>query len=78
MTDRERPPFHAKRGYRLFSGVFGAFLLGVGVYALALGFAPMSALHLVGGIGLVLVGGNMVVSAYAAKESWLSRLGPLP
>ncbi|MDP2267938.1 MAG: hypothetical protein Q8K46_02110 [Deltaproteobacteria bacterium] len=73
----ERTPFYAKRIYRLLSGALGAALIGVGLYALMLA-GPLTVLSAVGGIGLILVGGNMVASAYASKESWLSRIGPLP
>lgn len=74
---QETKPFHARRGYRWVSGAFGAFLAGVGAYVLVLS-GPMTALSLGGGFALLLIGGNMVVSAYAGKESWLSRIGPLP
>ena len=74
---RESTPFYAKRTYRLLSGAFGAFLIGVGLYALLFA-GPLTALRLAVGIGLVLFGGNMAASAYAAKESWLSRIGPFP
>ncbi len=74
---RESKPFYAKHLYRWLSGTSGAFLIGVGLYALILA-GPLTLLSVVGGLGLILVGGNMVASAYAARESWLSKLGPLP
>jgi threonine/homoserine/homoserine lactone efflux protein len=63
--------------HRLFLGVFGLLLMGVGIYAL-FSASPFTILQLAGGSALVLLGGNMVVSAWRARESWLSRLGPLP
>ncbi len=72
------PQFYAGRSYRLLSGAFGAFLAGVGVYALFFAGEPWDALRLAVSLGLMVLGANMVLSAYAAKESWLSRLGPLP
>lgn len=74
---KDTKPFHARRGYRLLSGAFGAFLAGVGVYVLVLA-GPATALSLAAGFALLLIGGNMVASAYTGKESWLSRIGPLP
>jgi hypothetical protein len=78
MTDRaECQPFYARGTYRLLTGTFGLFLTGVGLYALF--FAGTSTgVRLVGGSVLVLAGCNLVSSAYKAKPSWLSRLGPLP
>ena len=63
--------------HRLFAGGFGVFLMGVGIYAVFFTGA-FAILQLIGGSALVLLGGNMVVSAWRARESWLSRLGPLP
>jgi len=74
---RESTPFYARRTYRLFSGLFGAFLVAVGLYALIFA-TSFSALRVVVGAALVVLGANMARSAYAAKESWLSRIGPLP
>mgnify|MGYP001229670524 CR=1 FL=1 len=74
---RENTPFYARRTYRLLSGSFGAFLVGVGLYALFFE-GPLTALRLAASVGLVMFGGNMAASAYAAKQSWLSRIGPLP
>ena len=63
--------------YRLLTAVFGLLLIGVGFYAFF--FADTSTVvQLLGGSVLVLLGYNMVSSACKAKESWLSKLGPLP
>ena len=74
---KENTEFFARPIYRLLSGVFGLFLVCVGVYALFF-TGPLTALTSVGGIGLAALGGNMAISAARAKESWLSRIGPLP
>lgn len=78
MTDqRKSQPFYAGRIYRLLTATFGLLLIGVGLYALF--FADTSSVvRFIGGSALVLAGYNMVSSAYKAKESWLSKLGPLP
>lgn len=75
-TSRVRP-YYSRSTYRLATGLFGLFLVGVGVFVLLR--APTSAaIRVSGGLVLVLLGGNMVLSSYLGKESWLSRLGPLP
>lgn len=65
------------RGERIFSAVFGALLLGVGIFALGQAHVSL-AWRLGGGLLLVLLGGNSLFAAYRGKASWLSRLGPLP
>ncbi len=62
---------------RTFLAVFGAFLMGVGVYAMLFSHAP-TPWRIGGGIMLALVGGNMLYASYRGKPSWLSRVGPLP
>lgn len=66
-----------RKGERIFSAVFGALLLGVGIFALAQGHLS-PAWRLVGGLALALLGGNSMFAAYTGNPSWLSRLGPLP
>lgn len=70
-------PFYAKRIYRLLAGAFGLCLAGLGVYAMLFA-GPSTTLQLIGGAVLILVGANMTFSAFRARESWLSRIGPLP
>ncbi len=78
MTGRpSRPPFYARKRYRWLAGIFGLFLIGVGIYAVLLA-GDSSLLRFVAGSVLGVLGGNMVLSAYLGRESWLSRLGPLP
>jgi hypothetical protein len=74
---RDDTPFHARPVYRLASGVFGLGLVGTGVYALFV-VGPPDALQSLGGAVLMLLGGNMFLAACRARESWLSRIGPLP
>ena len=79
-SDMQRPRVHRLfkgRTYRLLSGCFGVFLAGIGLYALVFA-APLTLLRVAAGAGLVLLGGNMVVAACKGRESWLSRIGPLP
>ena len=78
MTDhRQSTPFYAKRGYRLLTGIVGLCLVGLGIYAMRFA-GPSTLWQRLGGAALVLAGANMIVSAYRARESWLSRIGPLP
>lgn len=78
MTDRrEGPPFYARRTYRVLSGLFGLSLAAIGLYAIFFA-GPSTTLQSLGGAVLVLVGANMMLAALRAKESWLSRIGPLP
>jgi len=78
MTDsRSSQPYYARRHYRLVTGVFGLFLLGVGIYVARYGYASMLVRIAVGAV-LVLIGGNMLVATHRSRVSWLSRLGPLP
>ena len=78
MTDeREQPPYHAHKVYRLITGCFGLFLSGVGIFALFVDGSSML-LRWTAGLALLIVGGNLAVSAIKARESWLSKLGPLP
>lgn len=74
---RAGAPYYAALPYRLATGIFGLVLIGGGLYATFFA-GPLDALRLVPGIALVLFGQNMVTSACAARESWLSRIGPLP
>ncbi len=73
----EPTTFHARKVYRLITAVFGLFLAGLGLYVL-LFTGNTVVVRFVAGVVLGAFGINMVVSAIKAKESWLSRLGPLP
>ena len=66
-----------RQGVRVFAGLFGALLLGVGVYALA--FSPASPLwRYVGGTALVLLGIDALRGAFTGREPLIMRIGPLP
>ena len=70
-------PFYSGIIYRLLSAAFGSFLVAVGFYALF--FAETHVVvRITGGVAIIMVGLNMVWSAYTAKESWVSKIGPLP
>ena len=78
MSDQNNTTSYYARGfYRLFSGVFGLFLLGVGIYVVFFGVVePL--LRIGAGLLIALLGANAVWSAIQAKASWLSKVGPLP
>jgi len=62
---------------RVFGAVFGVFLFCIGLFALAQDHLSF-AWRLGGGSVLILFGVNSLYAAFQGKESWLSRLGPLP
>jgi len=62
---------------RYVSAVFGLFLIGVGVRALFVSEAPLHWVVLAVA-AMVLLGANLIYSAFSGKPSWLSRIGPLP
>lgn len=64
-------------GHRVVTGALGALLLGSGVYALRY-VSDSGALQLLGALGCIAVGANAVLSAWRARASWISRIGPLP
>jgi small neutral amino acid transporter SnatA (MarC family) len=70
-------PYYERSIYRLATGLFGLFLVGVGFFVLLRATTP-AVIRVTGGLVLVVLGGNMVLSSCRGKESWLSRLGPLP
>ena len=73
----DKQPFYAQRLYRLLTGVLGLSLSGAGLYAL-LWADTSGALRWLAGLGILVLGINMVVAACTAKESWISKIGPLP
>jgi hypothetical protein len=76
-NQQPEPPFYERKFYRLITAAFGFLLAGVGGYALF--FAETAAvIRFPGALGLLLLGYNMLSSAFRAKESWLSKIGPLP
>ncbi len=77
IDSRKNQPFYARKLYRIFSGSFGLILTCVGLYSL-LFIGPSTIIHFFAGSAIIALGYNMVASACKAKESWLSKLGPLP
>lgn len=65
------------KGERIFSAVFGLFLLGIGLYVLLLGETP-DTWRFIGGVVLAVLGGNMLYASYTGKRSWIAKVGPLP
>jgi hypothetical protein len=65
------------RGYRLVSMALGALFMGAGTYVLFTG-PSADRLQLLGSALLILFGVNLFLSGWAARASWLSRIGPLP
>ena len=66
-----------KSGERIFCAVFGALLLGIGIYV-----AVFSTVETVGRYGgailLIVLGGNSIYSARSGKRPWIFWIGPLP
>jgi hypothetical protein len=61
----------------LFLATVGLLLIGVGLYGLWLADLG-DVLSIIVGSTFTLVGANAVYSACTARQSWLSRIGPLP
>jgi hypothetical protein len=72
-----QPGLYTTRGYRLVSMVLGALFMGAGAYVLYTGPSG-DTLQLIGSALLIVLGVNLVLSGWAARASWLSRIGPLP
>lgn len=73
----KKPPFYANIYYRLLSSLFGLFLLTLAV--LVLSEADEHKLwYWVGALVFSALGSNMLWSAIKGKESWVSKIGPLP
>ncbi len=75
----EHPQLTPRTGavHRLFTGGLGVVILGSGVYAMR--FVSSSGMfQFVGAAVLIVLGVNMVFSAFRARESWMSKIGPLP
>ena len=61
--------------YRVLSGLFGLFLIGVGTYTIFFGvvgfFARVSL-----GLVITVLGAETLWSSVQSKQSWLAKLGP--
>ncbi|MBV6496454.1 MAG: hypothetical protein DYH05_11005 [Acidobacteria bacterium ACB1] len=69
--------YHERSGYRIVTAVFGLGLLILGGYVCVFGELDAVLRYLVGSV-ILLLGGDLVLSALRRKESLLSKLGPLP
>lgn len=63
---------------RVCSGVFGLFLLGLGLYVLVSEQLVSGVLHYGFSLVLLVLGGNALYSAWQGKDAWLIKIGPLP
>ncbi len=64
------------RIYRVLSGMFGLFLMGVGIYIVFYGVVdPL--IRIGAGLVIVLFGAETVWAANRSRQSWLSKLGPV-
>lgn len=73
-TEKE---FYRGKAYRIVSGALGMIFVIAGLFVLILADTHIS-LRLPCGIGIILLGANMIWAASHGKESWLSKIGPLP
>jgi hypothetical protein len=73
----ERLRYYETLPYRVLTGALGIALVGGGLYGVSIA-GLQSAWAMLIAAALVVLGANMVWSAWAARESWLSRIGPLP
>ena len=70
-------PFFAHPAYRTVSGLFGLVLLGcAGWVLLEASLPPLGRLG--GGLFLLALASNHLWCAWARREPWLSKIGPLP
>ena len=61
--------------YRVLSGLFGLFLIGVGIYAIFFGVVGLFARVSVG-LVITVLGAETLWSSVQSKQSWLAKLGP--
>lgn len=60
--------------YRFFFGLFGLFLIALGIYVMCFGVVGL-ALRIGAGAIITLLGANAVWASLHARQSWLARLG---
>ena len=62
---------------RVFAGLFGVLLLGIGIYA---AFLPAvdPLWGYIGGVLLAVLGGNAIYAALRDKRPWIFLIGPMP
>jgi hypothetical protein len=62
---------------RLATGLFGALLVLIGLYAL--GFSEAApAWRYLGGLAFVALGVNALYGAFTGRAPWILKIGPLP
>ena len=61
--------------YRLLSGLFGVFLLILGIYAVFFGVVDLP-IRIVLGVLIAVLGAETIWSAIQSRQSWLAQLGP--
>ena len=61
--------------YRVLSGVFGVFLIAVGIYAIFFGVVDLFARVSIG-LAITVLGAETLWSSVKSKQSWLAKLGP--
>lgn len=61
--------------YRVLSGLFGVFLIVVGIYAIFFGVVDLFARASIG-LAITLLGAEALWSSVKSKPSWLAKLGP--
>jgi hypothetical protein len=61
--------------YRILSGLFGIFLVAVGIGVIFFGVVSLP-IRIGAGLLITLLGAETLWSAIQAKQSWLAKLGP--
>ena len=61
--------------YRCLSGLFGVFLVAIGIYAIFFGVVGLP-IRIGLGLLIAVLGAETVWSAIFSKQSWLAQLGP--
>lgn len=74
---KQDKPFHSRTVYRLISAALGAVLVGIGLGSLLLG-SGYTMFRIAAGLAFFALGIESIWSACKGRESWLSRIGPLP
>jgi hypothetical protein len=61
--------------YRILSGLFGVFLVALGIGVIFFGVVSLP-IRIGAGLLITLLGAETLWSAIQAKQSWLAKLGP--
>lgn len=61
--------------YRFLTGLFGIFLVGVGIYVIFFGVVSLP-IRISMGLLITVLGAETVWSAIQSKQSWLAKLSP--